>query len=194
MRAFAVGVVAMFGAGCDLVLPIVEGEAGVDATADVNPGSDAAEEDVLAPPNSFICGPSLTCPLANPNQGCCVITYVDSGVAPNSYEYQCIMGSQCAAANGSDAATRNEIHCDNGAECPGGNDVCCWPSAMVPDTTYCFPASDTGCVYELCDPNAAMPCIGVKHVGWSCVDVSKVGPLGLAPRGYHVCVAPGDAG
>jgi hypothetical protein len=170
---FAAGIVSMV-CGCDLLFPLVE---------DAGP----------PPGTAFACGPSLSCSLSNPNVGCCVLTNVDAGKAPGSYHYECVTGAQCAKDDGLDAANHVEIHCDNGAQCPTAGQVCCWPSTPVPTTTYCFPMSDVNCANELCDPDAATPCIGVRHVGFECVPASSVVGLGLAPLGYNVCVPP-DAG
>ena len=163
---------------CDLVLPIVE-----DASVGLEAGGDSPP-----PGTSFQCGPSLSCSLANPNIGCCVVPGMYDARAPESYGYECLTPSQCARAQGLDGGTAVEIHCDNGSECPGASpEVCCWPSIANPSTTYCFAADAGNCAYELCDPNAQTPC--VNHRKYMCVPAEATLPL--APLGYYVCVPDG---
>jgi hypothetical protein len=145
------------------------------------------------PQITYACGPSLRCSVSNINVGCCVITNVSTGSPPSNYEYECVTDKQCAIDRGdpADAGPAREITCDNASTCPGDASACCWPSTSVPTVTYCFPTNDINCAYELCDPDAAAPCVDAKHVGWKCVPSSN--ELLTAPLGYNVC-APADAG
>jgi hypothetical protein len=182
-------------ASCDLAFPIVEGSPDgsiFDAASmdgDVTDSTADASGDIG--PTTYQCGPSIMCPLSDVQIACCVITNIidASTKAPESYEYACVTGVQCAQDNGQDSGSRSEIHCDNGADCPNPDNVCCWPSAATPTTTYCFAASATNCAVELCNPSAQKPCIDINHIGYVCVSVDDTN-LGLAPRGYFVCVPP----
>ncbi|HEY1955368.1 MAG TPA: hypothetical protein VGH28_07140 [Polyangiaceae bacterium] len=177
---------------CQLVLPIYEtDDAGVDATSDA--AVDAPDDDAgrVQDNQTVFCGPSLECSRSNLSIACCVLFNADSGLPPENYRYECVDNATCAADQGKDSGAAM-ITCDDGTDCPNPADVCCWASTLQPRVTYCFPPSSTNCIYEVCNPDAATPCIDVKHIGWKCVPSGTVDPF-EAPLGYHVCVPP-DAG
>ena len=158
--------------------------ADAEAGARDAPATDARVEARVNSNSSVWCGPSLECSLANPAIGCCV-TFRDSGTPPANYGYACLTSTECVEAGG----PATEIKCDNGKDCPNPSNICCWPSTSVPRVTYCFLPDASNCTWELCDPNAAVPCI--NHPGYACV---PSGPpyYPLAPLGYYFCVR--DAG
>jgi hypothetical protein len=156
-----------------------KGEAPHDARSDARDSAPA--EDVPMGTPSVACGPSLECSLATPGNGCC-ITFTDSGVAPDNYDYTCTDHKDCIEAGGGGLIT-----CDNGKECPNPSDVCCWPSNPVPRVTYCFSADASNCENELCNPDAAEPCR--NHPTFVCVPTPD-SRLPLSSPGYHLCVPP----
>jgi hypothetical protein len=178
------------GAGGDTALDArdasaMDATAGQDAEEDAQDGADdASAQDTGGGNSSVICGPSLSCSLSTPGNGCCV-TFSDSGVAPENYGYSCSDRANCTEAGGGGGI----IACDHGAECPNHSDICCWPGAPVPRTTFCFAADASNCSTELCDPDAAMPC--VNHPTYSCQPTGPASPLPLAPLGYFICVRDG---
>jgi hypothetical protein len=135
---------------------------------------------------TIFCGPSLACSRADPNNGCCV-SFGDAGVPPESYVYACEDLSACSKP---DAGSAPFIACDQGSDCPGVAEVCCWPSSTYPVHTYCFKSDAGNCFTELCDPNDAVPC--VNHPGDKCVATGPGVPSATAttPLGYFVCVPP----
>src|SRR5439155_3346652 len=128
--------------GCELVLPIHETvDAGLDA-------SDAASERQQTSDTVF-CGPSLSCSLSNPQNGCCV-TFADSGSPPENFIYSCLTKDQCGEAGPPFIA--QIIQCDEPSDC-AQNQICCWPSTPTPRISYCFPQDAGNCTTELCNPN-----------------------------------------
>jgi len=202
----AIVVGALSVAACALVTDLSElkgdasapSDGAVDAgEVDAPPMIDATEEDALVGGDAgdagdariqdnttIFCGPALACSHADPNNGCCVST-ADSGAPPESYVYTCEDKTLCT----DDAGQSPFIACDQGSDCPGTDQVCCWPNALDPIHTFCF-ASDAGnCSIELCDPNDAIPC--VNHPGFDCVPTGLNVPSGkTTPLGYFACVAP----
>jgi hypothetical protein len=161
--------------------------AGEDARDEVVSSSDAGDalgRDAAGPSESVTCGPALSCSIAVPGAGCCV-TFSDSGEAPFNYDYACAGKARCLEAGGAGL-----IACDISTQCPNPSDVCCWPGEQVPRVTYCETVEAGDCAHELCNPDAAMPCI--YHPTYHCVPTGPDSPLPLAPLGYSICVP--DAG
>lgn len=175
--------------------------AGFDAQSDSSPSDGASGDassrdgasgdagDARVQDNSTIfCGPSLACSHADPGNGCCV-TSGDAGAPPESYVYTCEALASCPSKSDAGGAPPF-IACDQGSDCPGVSQVCCWPSNVYPTHTYCFKADASNCFTELCDPNDAVPC--VNHPGNICVPSGPGVPLPseTTPPGYFVCVPP----
>ncbi len=135
---------------------------------------------------AIFCGPSLSCSRGDPNNGCCV-SFGEAGVPPESYVFTC---EDLVACPKPDSGNTQFIACDQGSDCPGVAQVCCWPSTTYPLHTYCFKADAGNCFTELCDPNDAVPC--VNHPGDVCIATGAGVPSigATTPLGYFVCVPP----
>ena len=162
-----------------------------DATSDGPPsgdGGDSGDGARIQDNSTIFCGPSLACSHANPDDGCCVSSG-EAGAPPESYVYTCELQSACLSQFDAGGAVPF-IGCDQGSDCPGVSQVCCWPSTVYPLHTYCFKADAGNCYTELCDPNDAVPC--VNHPGDICVPTGPGVPVAseTTPRGYFVCVPP----
>jgi hypothetical protein len=173
------------GEGVDATLDGALGDASPEHVGDVGSADarDGAQSGRVQDDTTLFCGPTLACGRADPTLGCCV-TFSDSGTPPSNYVYACLRKDPCVDAGG----PASSIACDDGTDCPNPSNVCCWPSTLVPRTTYCFPADAGNCFTELCNPDAPVPCI--NHRGYACV---PSGPpyIPLAPLGYHICVKDG---